>query len=261
MADKSKIGLVLSGGGTRGIAHVGALKVLNRIGFEPDMVVGCSIGALIGAMYAAGRTPAEMEKFALGQKVLSLLQFSIGSQGLKKLSKMEKAMMGFIGVEKFEDLKIPLIINSTDLVHAREVVYEHGPIWPAIRASLSIPGFLEPLQQDGRVEVDGGVLDQHPFRLLPREIQKFILVDVSPRALVKSKKLSVLNILNSSIAVMQYEITRLRLEAISRRKYVIISPELPGHGLIEGEKKFKELIEHGAAATREMIPDIQRLLK
>jgi NTE family protein len=260
MAETKEIGLVLSGGGTRGLAHVGVWRVLHGIGFKPAAIAGCSMGAIVGAMIAAGKTPTEMENFVVSQRALSLFQWPITKLGIRNLSKLESRLMTFIGTRRFEGLKIPLVLNATDLVAGETVVYDRGLLWPAIRASIALPGFLTPVRVHGEVIVDGGVLNEHPFALLPPSIKHFILVNCSPRENLEVKAISVIDLYRTSLNIMQNEITQLRLSNVPSYRYLQIEPMVHGRNLIEGDKKFKELIDLGAKAATKIEPDIRRFM-
>ena len=108
-----KVGLVLSGGGARGMAHIGALKVFDDLGIKFSAISGCSIGAVIGAFYAAGKSGQEIENFVLNNKIYRNFDFSFSTLGVKNIAKLEKIMLDFIGVDSFHKLNTPLYINAT----------------------------------------------------------------------------------------------------------------------------------------------------
>lgn len=246
-----KIGLVLSGGGTRGLAHIGVLKVLQARRLRFDAIAGCSMGAIVGAALAAGRTPAEMEKFVMTQKLFRFLQWPLSALGLSNTQKLEQSISDFLGVKTFEELQIPLFINATNLTTRQTVVYAHGPILPAIRASISIPGIFAPVQTKAGFLVDGGVLDQNPFSILPPEIKKFVMVNCSPPETVKvGEKRNVITMMRAAITIMENEITHLRLCNVDPRRYVFIEPSLSGHLLFETETAFRRLIRKGERAAK-----------
>lgn len=219
------------------------------------------MGAIVGAMVAAGKTPAEMEEFVLSQRMLSLFQWPITALGLASISKFESRIMAFIGTRRFEGLQMPLIINATDLTSGQTVVYDRGLIWPALRASIAVPGLLAPVRTHNEIIVDGGVLNEHPFTLLPPNIKRFILVNCSPRENLKKNKLSVVDLLRASLNIMQNEITQLRLASVPTGRYVLIEPKLHGRNLVEGEKQFKSLIDLGVDAAQESWASLERLFE
>jgi len=257
----STVGLVLSGGGTRGLAHIGAWRILESMGFVPATVVGSSMGAIIGACIAAGKTADAIERFAMSQTMRGLLQWPITRLGITNLTKFERGLMDFIGVEKFEHLRFPLRINATDLVHGSAVVFDLGPIWPAIRASIAFPGILAPVRTQGCVLIDGGALYEHPFTLLPKTVRKFVLINCSPVEHLPAERHSVVDLLRASLNLMQNEITTLRLSAIEPSRYVMIEPRLEGRNLLETNKKFRAIIELGTEAAIEKQIAVRRLIQ
>jgi len=257
-----KLGLVLSGGGTRGIAHIGVLKALSTMPLSFAAIAGCSIGAIVGAGYAAGKSIEDIERFALSQKMVDLFQWPISKLGLTKLEKFEKRYYAFIGASTFEQLKIPLAVNATNLTTGQSVIWRTGPLQPAIRASMAVPGIIAPIKNDDGLYVDGGVLDQHPFSNLPPEVDHFIISNASGiEHLQPSKKINLIDVLRTALNLMENEITDLRLARLAPSQFVMIVPELTGHSVITLGKSFAHLIEHGESATREKSEQILKLIQ
>ena len=193
-----KIGLALSGGWANGFAHVGALMAIENANIKIDAIAGCSMGSIIGACYAAGKTPLEIEHFILKHRLFDLLDLSITKLGISRTGKLKKALNDFIGVTRFDELRIPLYINATDLSKGQEAVFFSGEIFEAIRASIAIPGVFAPHISKG-FYVDGGVLDNIPFSILPKNIKKYIIIDaVSFEPIKKNQKPSLVKILEIS---------------------------------------------------------------
>lgn len=161
---KQKISLVLSGGGARGIAHIGVIEELEKQGYEITSVVGTSMGALVGGVYALGKIDEFKEwMFTLDKKkVFSLVDFSFSTQGLIKGDKVLNTMKDFISDKNIEDLKIPFAAVAADLLNKEEIVFTQGSIYDAIRASISIPTVLTPVKTKNALLVDGGVLNNIP---------------------------------------------------------------------------------------------------
>ncbi len=249
MEKRNGIGLVLSGGGTRGIAHVGAWRVLSSLNFRPAVIAGCSMGALVGAMIASGHTVDEIEEFVLAQRATALFQWPITKLGISNLTKFEKRLMAFIGTRRFEGLQIPLIMNATNLTTGERVVYDRGLLWPALRATIAVPGLLAPVRLHGEILVDGGILHEHPFLLLPKEVQRFIMVNCSPRESLTKQQVSVIDLLRASMNVMQNTITEMHLASIPSYRYRLIEPNVHGRNLFESEKQFRALLTLGSEAA------------
>ena len=170
VAMKKKIALVLSGGGARGLAHIGAIETLESHGYEITSIAGCSMGALIGGMYAAGKLP-EVKDWVLAldrRKVLSLVDFSLSLTHLVKGNRVMEALKEIVPDVNIEDLPIPYTAVATDWNSGKEVVFDHGSLYDAIRASISIPLFLNPVRREDMLLVDGGLVNSLPLNRVVR---------------------------------------------------------------------------------------------
>ena len=170
VAMKKKIALVLSGGGARGLAHIGAIETLESHGYEITSIAGCSMGALIGGMYAAGKLP-EVKDWVLAldrRKVLSLVDFSLSLTHLVKGDRVMEALKEIVPDVNIEDLPIPYTAVATDWNSGKEVVFDHGSLYDAIRASISIPLFLNPVRREDMLLVDGGLVNSLPLKRVVR---------------------------------------------------------------------------------------------
>lgn len=170
VAMKKKIALVLSGGGARGLAHIGAIETLESHGYEITSIAGCSMGALIGGMYAAGKLP-EVKGWVLAldrRKVLSLVDFSLSLTHLVKGDRVMEALKEIVPDVNIEDLPIPYTAVATDWNSGKEVVFDHGSLYDAIRASISIPLFLNPVRREDMLLVDGGLVNSLPLNRVVR---------------------------------------------------------------------------------------------
>jgi NTE family protein len=154
-ARRPRVGLALAGGFARGIAHIGVLRVLREAGIPVDVVAGTSVGALIGAAYCSGTSLEQMERIARETKFADFGRWTPSWLGLATNLRMEKFLARFAKVERFEELKTPLAIATTDINLGITVYYCGGPIGPALRASCAYPGLFVPVKFDGRTLVDG----------------------------------------------------------------------------------------------------------
>jgi len=202
---KPKWALVLMGGGSRGLAHIGILDVLQKNGLTPDIIVGTSMGAVIGGLFASGISPTKLKEIAndfdlnnfierpnipiLSKKAqISILDFlmleSYKSKLLKKLGlnredKMEAYLKGLIGEISIEELPVKFVCNAVDLISGREIIFERGKLYKALRATMSLPIIFEPTSIDDMLLLDGGVLNNVPVGIARNlDAHKVILVDV-----------------------------------------------------------------------------------
>ena len=211
--NKHKWALVLSGGGARGLAHIGLLKGLKQAGFpDPQLVVGTSMGAIVGGLYACGMSPEELERFAIeefeiadyldsfvfringpvgkviqtGQALASLAGRPGIDPGQRVLLLLEKLS----GKKKFDETVIPFRCNAVDLISGREVIFSSGSVAKAIRASMSLPVFFEPFIYRGMCLVDGVIIDNMPVAIAKKEGFKHVLaVNVNMFSQVKTEEL------------------------------------------------------------------------
>lgn len=176
------IALVLSGGGARGIAHIGVIEELEKRGYTITSIAGTSMGSIIGAYYAMGKLDV-FKEFLLHvdkRKTFQLLDFSLGSLGLVKGDKIIKQLKELVPDEQIENLKIPYVAVATNLRTKKEVIFNKGSIYEAIRASISIPSFFTPVEVDDGLLIDGGVLNNLPLRYIKRfEGDSIFAVDVN----------------------------------------------------------------------------------
>ncbi len=179
----TKIALVLSGGGARGLAHIGVIEELLKRDYEISSIAGTSMGALVAGVYARGKMDEFREWItALDHfEIFKLVDFTFGSAGLVKGEKVLNAMKEFISDQNIEDLPIPYSATAVDIIHHKEIVFTSGSLYNAIRASIAIPTVLTPIKRDGAVLVDGGVLNNVPISNVKR-IKGDILVVVHVNA-------------------------------------------------------------------------------
>ena len=176
------VALALSSGGARGLAHIGAIEELEAQGYHICSIAGCSMGALIGGVYAAGKLEAfrNWMKTIDRKKMLELTDFSLSLNHLVKGSRIIEAIMEFVPDMAIEDLPIPYCAVATDLKAGREVVFDKGSLFEAIRASISLPSFYEPVQRDDMILIDGGVINPIPLNRVKRQPGEILVgVDVS----------------------------------------------------------------------------------
>jgi NTE family protein len=167
---KQKAALVLSGGGARGIAHIGVIEELVKKGFEITSIAGTSMGAVVGGVYALGK----MEEYknwlyTLDKlKLFNLVDFTLSTQGLVKGDKLLNTIKTFISDANFEDLEIPYAAVAADIINKKEVVFTKGSVFEAIRASMAIPTVFTPVKFEDGLLVDGGIINNMPINRVAR---------------------------------------------------------------------------------------------
>lgn len=158
-----KIGLALGGGGARGAAHIGVVMELERLGIRPSLITGTSVGGLVGALLAAGFSPAEMTDFFHHITVGAIYGLPGGAPSISTNTKLEKLLREKLEERTFADLHIPLAVVTTDLVTRKQVVLDEGDVVTAVLATTALPIIFPPVQVGEQLLIDGGLLNNTPF--------------------------------------------------------------------------------------------------
>ena len=257
-----KVGLALGGGGSRGYAHLGVLKVLQRCGMPIDVVAGCSIGAAVAAGVAAGYTLEQIKGHmdAAGRKAVRLtlpLRSLLSSQGV--VAELQK----IAGERRFEDLSTPLGLVAADVLRGEEVLLSRGPGWPAMAASMALPGIYPPVRIGHRYLVDGGVVNPVPVSAAVA-LGADLVVGVklgAPRGQREGAKPfsrtlrspSILDTITGTLETMQRKIA----DTSSSRADITIEPELPEDiGLLDFGRG-PEVMEAGERAAEQALPQLR----
>jgi NTE family protein len=278
MKPSPTVGLALSGGGARGFAHIGVLKVLERAGVPIHCLAGTSMGGAIGAAYAAGLTLVEIEQEALrmqdARHLLRLADPTLPRRGLFEGQKVCDYLRSQVGNCTFDDLELPLTLVAVDLNGGQIVYLNEGDVVEAIRATIALPGIFKPVEKDGHLLVDGGLLNNIPANVVRSNgCDVVIAVDVAgveegtnavlealeQRPLFPSGLAETLQVVYRSLAVMIADTSRRRLE--QAQPDVIIRPEIPyGVSVLAGFTRAAETIAAGEEAAVATLPRIEALL-
>ncbi|MCD6471117.1 patatin-like phospholipase family protein [bacterium] len=261
---KPKLTYVLGSGGARGLAHIGVLNILEKNKLRPDLIIGTSIGALIGGLYAAGASLEEIEEAA--SKINRWQKFYLFSSlprtnGLLKGEKIEKLIKKFINNKKFTDLKIPFYAVAVDLISGKEVILKNGLVFRAIRASIAVPGLFTPIVINKKILVDGGLVDPLPVDIACKLASSFIIASTvySPLKEEKFKKnFGAIAVLRRSIKIMEDMIYRQSIKKI--KNLVLIESKVKNYSFWDYDKA-KELIFLGEQAAKEKLPLIKKYIK
>lgn len=283
-----KAALVLSGGGARGMAHIGAIEELEKRNYEIVSVTGTSMGSVVGAVYAMGKLEEfKAWLFSLDKlKVFRLMDFTLSKQGLMKGEKVLNKMKEFMEDRNIEDLDIPYAAVAVDLLNKREIVFREGKVYDAIRASIAIPGILTPVKTKETLLVDGGVMDNVPVRHVQRHGDELIVavevnggINLEQESATKEaqedhrfflqkqlsglyeylgikgqpkseEKLGYLDLINRTISLMTHEMGMLSLAKYPPDILVQVSGE--GCGIFDFYKA-KEIVERGRRAAAKVL--------
>lgn len=183
-----KIGLVLSGGGARGIAHLGVLKALQEKKIKISGISGCSAGSIAGMMFAAGYSPEHIFEIVVSSATLRAMRPAWSRAGLLRMQKAEEVYLKYIPHNSFEHLKIPLTVNATNLYAGETVYFSTGELLKPVMASCCIPGLFEPITFNETTFVDGGVLNNMPIEPLIGKYDYIIGSHCNPFGMQKMPK-------------------------------------------------------------------------
>lgn len=252
-----ELGIVLSGGGTRGVAHIGVLKALAEHGIEPDAVSGTSSGAIVGALWAAGYGPEEMLEFFEKRNPFKLSKLTLRKPGLIDTGKVVSDFRDYFPEDRFEALDKKLFVTATDIVEARMDIFDSGPLIAPVLASSAFPGVFTPTEIDGHRYADGGILANFPIEPLLGRCHHILGVYATPLRAIHEKDLdSMFEITQRALEVGMYFTAKIKFEKCD----VVISPaELSKFGTFE-TRKLHEICEIGYEATLERMDEIERVL-
>ena len=181
MEKKYKIGLALSGGGIKGVAHLGVLKALEERGIKIDIISGVSVGGIIGALYADGHTTDEIHHFFQKNSLFQMVSLNLPKNGgLVNTDRYKHQLGKMLRAKTFEELSIPLIVNATELNAGKNVYFKSGELLNCIIASASVPIFFNPINIDGKLYVDGGMFCNLPASILKEDCEIVIGVHTNP---------------------------------------------------------------------------------
>ena len=252
-----KVALVLGGGSAKGFAHVGVIRVLEQEKIPIHMIVGTSVGSLIGGLYASNPDSFQLEWTAFKIDRGEILDFSIVYSKLGPVQgvRLESFVEQNVKVKKIEETKIPFWPVATDLNTGETVVLEKGSLARAIRASCSIPGVFVPVTFDKRTLVDGGITNNVACDIAKAKGAD-IIIAVNLQKDVKNSQIdSVIDIIAQSITIMMRETSKAKLASAD----VVIEPELKGISLFDFSQK-KMIMEEGIKAARAAVPKIKEIL-
>lgn len=246
-----KIGLALGGGAARGFAHIGVIQVLEEAGIKPDLVVGTSAGSLVAAIYASGKTGAQLQTVAETMEEAALTDWTLPfiSRGMLRGEALARYVSGQVGGRKIDALPMPLGIVATDLHNGKGVLFQTGDTATAVRASSSVPGVFQPVKIGTREYVDGGLVSPVPVRYA-RQMGAEVVIAVDISATPESNPaLSTMDIMLQTFAIMSLSINSFEL----READVAVRPALAGVSSADFASKRKS-IEAGRVAMLAALP-------
>lgn len=252
-----KVGLALGAGSARGLAHLGVLRALGEHGVKIDMVSGCSMGAVVGAMYVTGSNMEMFQKLITNMEMKQFLDVRVSLKGIVRGERTLEILRMFTKEKKFEDLEIPFSCIALDVQNGQKKVFDSGYIYPAVRASISIPGVFSPYEHMGRTYIDGGMIERTPIQTLRNMGADFIIAcDVAYKGEELGVPNNALSTINQTISLMGWEIAKRQIFDAD----VLLLPNVL-HINARSNAMAEECIEIGYQTTIAAIPEIKEKLK
>lgn len=253
MRSIKQVGLALGGGVVRGIAHIGVLEVLQEAEVPIDCVAGTSVGALVGALFCAGFDPMEIEHLSAKMGWWEVSRPVLSPMGLLSFDKMETMLQKLLGDLEFRELEIPFAVVTTDMRTGRMVTLNEGRVIPAVRASCSVPGIVEPRRINGYLLADGGVVNNLPVSAV-RELGADYVIGIDIFEPSYTRQWGPLG-----LGLTAIEMLISRAGGGENEADCLIRPELAGATFIRFSKRQK-LIESGRVATERAVPGLRMAL-
>ncbi|GJM32674.1 MAG: phospholipase [Saprospiraceae bacterium] len=258
MKKNKSIGLALSGGGARGIAHIGVIKALQENDIHPDIITGASAGSIVGALLADGKSVDEMLSFVRDSSIMKIWKLVLPNRGITSLQYLKDRLKLYIGEDTFESLKTPLYIAVTNLNSGKCEMIHSGKLIDIIMASSSIPLVFQPVEIDGQSYVDGGVLDNLPVGpLLDQKMDLIIGVNVMPHVAIERKSLQ--GVIGVTTRCFDLAVLANTLPSLKHCD-VIIEPKGVNEFNIFNFSKVDDLFEIGYKEAQSAIPLIKEAL-
>ncbi|HAX61194.1 MAG TPA: hypothetical protein DCX95_01345 [Elusimicrobia bacterium] len=258
-AARPKIALVLGGGGARGLAHIGVLKAFEEKKIPVDIIVGTSVGALIGGLYASGMSISDLEKMSQGigwNKISNLsatkLLTLITAESLLSTEKLEKYLKKHIGNKRFDELKIPFACIACDIKTGERIVFKDGEAAFAMRASATIPGVFKPVEYRHRLLVDGGIVDNLPVDIAKVMGADFIIA-VYPQA--DHTTFEIKNVMTTLSQVINLQGGFLTEKQMPAADFLLI-PNVKNVNIIELDRS-QECMEAGVISGRSKVNELK----
>ena len=249
MNRKYRLGVVLSGGGAKGFAHLGVLKAIEEKGLKPDIIAGVSSGALMGLLYADGKSLDEIMKFFEKASLFDSISPTLPKLGLMNPSKFKRQLRSFLTAKSFEELAIPFVVNATNLTDGKMTVFRTGEsLVEAVIGSSSVPLLFTPQIIEGKQYVDGGVFCNMPVSPIRDECDYIIGVHVNPIC-TETKAESILEIAER---VLHYAIQSSTINEKKLCDVVIDVKEVKKYGMFNLDKK-QEIFDYGYTKAKEVL--------
>lgn len=257
MTHKPHVALVLGAGSARGLAHIGVLQILleNRIPF--DLIVGSSMGAMVGAIYACGADVYMLDKMVENMNTRILFDVGVPRMGFLAGNRVTDFLNLLTKKKSFAELELPVAVVATDLISGQRIIIDKGPVAEAVRASISLPGIFTPIIKDDMVLVDGAVSDRLPIEVAQQMGADLVIaVDVTFAPGRKPIINNAMDVILASLDIM----SKHHFDSVFNGADILIQPEV-GHIMPKEFDRSREAVDLGREATEAKIAEIKHMIE
>lgn len=245
----TKVGLALGGGGAKGVAHIGVLHALEEARVKPDYIAGTSVGAMVAAMYAFNININTIANIARDLTLAQITTFKLNKTGFFTADPLKEILIEYLGEVNIEDASIPLSIVATDLTSGEEVIFTEGPLADAVCASASIPGVYIPMRLNGRILVDGGIVQNVPIRPLKSMGAGVIIASQLGGVRAYEEPKNVLDVMRNAFDIVLSQRTKQEVKQAD----LLIAMDLRDFSIADNTQRYDELFAIGYdTATKEL---------
>jgi NTE family protein len=237
----TKVGLALGGGGAKGVAHIGVLQALEEARVKPDYIAGTSVGAMVAAMYAFNVNINTIANIARDLTLAQITTFKLNKTGFFTADPLKEILIEYLGEVNIEDATIPLSIVATDLTSGEEVIFTEGPLADAVCASASIPGVYIPMRLNGRILVDGGIVQNVPIRPLKAMGAGVIIASQLGGVRAYEEPKNVLDVMRNAFDIALSQRTKQEVKQAD----LLIAMDLRDFSIADNTQRYDELFAIG----------------
>ena len=237
----TKVGLALGGGGAKGVAHIGVLHALEEARVKPDYIAGTSVGAMVAAMYAFNININTIANIARDLTLAQITTFKLNKTGFFTADPLKEILIEYLGEVNIEDASIPLSIVATDLTSGEEVIFTEGPLADAVCASASIPGVYIPMRLNGRILVDGGIVQNVPIRPLKSMGAGVIIASQLGGVRAYEEPKNVLDVMRNAFDIVLSQRTKQEVKQAD----LLIAMDLRDFSIADNTQRYDELFAIG----------------
>jgi NTE family protein len=237
----TKVGLALGGGGAKGVAHIGVLQALEEARVKPDYIAGTSVGAMVAAMYAFNVNINTIANIARDLTLAQITTFKLNKTGFFTADPLKEILIEYLGEVNIEDATIPLSIVATDLTSGEEVIFTEGPLADAVCASASIPGVYIPMRLNGRILVDGGIVQNVPIRPLKAMGAGVIIASQLGGVQAYEEPKNVLDVMRNAFDIALSQRTKQEVKQAD----LLIAMDLRDFSIADNTQRYDELFAIG----------------